>query len=281
MAIRWRQIGKEVRALMLIYGPTGVGKTVSIIKSVPYPAMYFECEERAVETTCRGNIDLAKMEQEGQFIRGHVDSLQDLAEELNTNEETIIKTYRSIVTDSFTYLMNVKLLREIQIESGESGIFDGPNVKKRPMVNMARTDPAGYGALASYMQRITESLGRFASAGLVVVVTALESDNPKWNRGLAAAPNFAGKEYGKTFPGAFDFIGRAERRIDGREFLTGSEGEPVENENYGKVVYPPRVYFESDEEESFMAKWSGPKLDKSYMNLNITKILNYQPKGST
>jgi hypothetical protein len=256
MAVRWRDPQQKNRALCLIYGPTGVGKTVSCLKSAPKPIYYYECEQRPVEQTCEGNVDL----QDGIKI-GHIESFEDLIDEITERRAEIASEAKTVIVDSYTYLMNTTLLGQIQRETGKAGVFEKSN---RELVNLGRTDMAGYGAMAALMKQVSAALGNLASDGLVVIITALEKDDPKWNRDLAAGPNLAGKAFGDDMPGFFDLIGRVQ----------------THRNSEGKVMYPPAVFFQSDEDNSYLAKWSGPQLDKPFLPLNWEKILNYKRKES-
>jgi hypothetical protein len=118
----------------------------------------------------------------------------------------------------------------------------------------------GYGGLSSHMFRLTAALGRLSQAGKIVIVTALLTENPKWNRELAAAPALKGKEFPANMPGFFDLIGLVEHRKD----------------DNGKLVYPPRVRFQSPD-DSFVAKFTGVG-NKTQGPLNINKILMLNQK---
>lgn len=247
--MRIRTAQSSDRAFVMVYGSTGVGKTASSLQSVPRRTLYLQLEPRPVERACEGVID-----DWDEIDIGHPEDFLDLFNYLKDNYNEIIEKYNSVVVDSFSFLMNVTLLGDIEAETGEAQVFEKKN---RPLVNMGRTDITGYGSLSSLMKRLCKILGRIASEGLIVVVTALQADNPKWNRELAAGPALAGKEFPRDMPGYFDLIGRAESRLD-------EEGNPV---------YPPKIYFRSDEEESFLAKWSGPPLEKPALLLDWQKIL--------
>jgi len=252
MVVRWRDPQQKNRALCLIYGPTGVGKTVSCLKTAPKPCVYYECEQRPVEQTCEGNVDLTQ-----GFRLGHISTFEDLLDDITENREEIVANSKSVIVDSYTYLMNTTLLGQIQRETGKAGVFEKSG---RELVNLGRTDMAGYGALSALMKQVSAALGNLASDGLVVIITALERDDPKWNRDLSAGPNLAGRAFGDDMPGFFDLIGRVQ----------------THRNEAGKVVFPPEVYFQSDETNSFCAKWSGPMLDKPYLPLNWETILNYK-----
>jgi hypothetical protein len=145
------------------------------------------------------------------------------------------------------------LLGAIEEETGAAGVFD---TKKRRLVNSSRTDQTGYGALASWMKRLMKILGNYAKGGLNVVCVSLLTDAPKWNKELAAAPAFAGREFNRDFPAYFDLIGLVESRMD----------------KDGKTVYPPKVSFRSDD-GLFVAKWTGPNNGKTMGPLDWSKIL--------
>jgi len=115
----------------------------------------------------------------------------------------------------------------------------------------------GQGVRNQLMFRITNLLMKYAQAGKIVIVTALLSESPKWNRSLSAAPALAGKEYPTNAPGYFDLIGKLEDRFKD-----------------GKKVFPPMVRFERplDDEDAFICKYTGIG-DKRSGPLNITKIL--------
>ncbi|MBA7661445.1 hypothetical protein ES703_69462 [subsurface metagenome] len=250
--MRWRELSDTSEGVFaLIYGPTGVGKTVSSLKSLPKTCRYYECDPKGVDRTLKGNVDFKGIK------RGHPKSYEDLKADIEDNFDDIIENYKSMFIDGLSFFMNIELLGEIQRETGDAKVFDS---KDRPLVNQARTDKTGYGALAALMNRFCGIVGQIASGGVVVVIAALQSDDPKWNRELSAGPSLAGKEFPKNMPGFFDLIGRVEkmgRREDGTQ------------------IFPPKVYFDSDEEESFMARWSGPALTKPYLPLDWKRILAY------
>ena len=246
-----RKPTKTHRAFALIYSPTGVGKTVSSIRTSPRPIRYYEAEPRPVERACEGVCDLTNVDI------GHPENFVDLLDDITENYQDIINNYKTVIVDSLTFLMNVTLLGEIERETGEANVFEK---SARPLVNMGRTDQTGYGSMASLMKRLCGLLGRIATEGVLVICTALQTDNPKWNRDLAAAPALAGREFPRDMPGYFDIIGRVEMR-------RGEDGE---------VLYPPTVWFASDESDSFLAKWSGPPLPRPYTLLNWEKILNFK-----
>lgn len=257
--MKWRDPSEvEVdRVLALIYGPTGVGKTVSTLKTLPQPIVYIECEPKGVDRTCKGHIDIPLWIKEKKLRHGRPDNYDDLKDTLTKDEDKIIGKFKSLFIDGLSYFMGVELLGQIQEETGRADVFESKN---RPMVNLGRTDQAGYGAIASLMNRITGVIGNIAAQGVVVVITALQADDPKWNRELAAGPALAGKKFAEDMPGFFDLIGRVETKTN----------------KDGKAIHPPKVWFQSGEDEAFTAKWSGPELEKPFFPLNWKTILEYK-----
>ena len=246
--MKFRDPDKEQkRTFALIYGETGVGKTVSTLMTAPRPILYFECEPRPVERTAEG-IDMTDIKI------AHPENFFDLFDFVSENQKKIAEKYKTVFIDSLSFLMNVTLLGEIEEESAKAEVF---NTEKRPIVSLGRTDWAGYGALGSLMKRLCALLGKTAVEGSIVICSALLDDRPKWNRELSAAPAFAGKDFPRDMPSYFDIIGLVEER---------------KNEQ-GEVIYPPIIRVKSD--GSFLAKWTGKPLKGSYGVLDWKKILEY------
>jgi hypothetical protein len=263
--MKWRDPSEEERdrMLALIYSPTGKGKTVSTVKSLPQPFVYYECEPKPLDRTCKGNVPILQWIKEGKVKHGRPESYDDFKDNLVEMEDEIISNYKAVFIDGLSYFMRVELLGEIQVETAKADVFES---KKRDLVNMGRTDKAGYGAIASLMNRITGVIGNVAAQGVIVVITALQADDPTWNRELAAGPALAGKKFAEDMPGFFDLIGKVTSKVKEKK---------VDNVMIEKIVYPPVVWFESDKDEAFTAKWSGPPLKKPYFPLDWKKILAY------
>jgi len=229
--MEFRKPGKAKEGGMaLIYGEPGVGKTVSTLLTCPKPCLYIECDPKPVERTGEGivNWDGIEIAQPTDFL--------DLFYWLSNNTDDIAKRYKSVVLDPFSFLINVILLGDIEDETARAEIFG----KNRPLVAMGRTDQSGYGTLASLGKRLCKVLGDISKEGLFIICIALLDDSPKWNRELAGAPGFVGKDFNKNYPAYFDMIGLVESRADSE----------------GNVIYPPYVTFSSPD-NSFVHKWSG------------------------
>ena len=232
---------------MLLYGGTGVGKTCSSLQTAPDPVMYLQTEPRSLKPSLDAagrtdlDIDVAVYEDWAGLI------------EFVANPKNFGR-HRTIVVDSYSHLMSVGLSTEIEDQAHEARTEKERAVK--PLASQTKLSQEGYGALSSLMFRLTAALGKLSRAGKIVIVTALLQESPKWNRELAAAPALKGREFPVNMPGFFDLIGLVEPRTEGD----------------GKIVYPPRVRFQSPD-DSFVAKWTGVG-NKTQGPLDISKILS-------
>ena len=233
---------------MMLYGPTGAGKTTSSLQSAPAPIMYIQTEPRSLKPS----LDAA----------GRPDRVIDVAvyEDWTGLMEFVASAknfehHRTVIVDSYSHLMSVGLSSELEDQAFEARTPQERLVK--PLVNQTKLSQEGYGALSSLMFRLTAGLGRLSRQGKVVIVTCLLQENPKWDRELAAAPALKGREFPVNMPGFFDLIGLVEPRTNGD----------------GQVIYPPRVRFQSPD-GSFVAKYTGPPGGKTEGPLDIEKILN-------
>ncbi|HRR45277.1 MAG TPA: AAA family ATPase [Mesotoga sp.] len=247
----FRKPGESKGIMALIYGETGVGKTVSTLDTCPKPCLYVEIDPKPVERTGGGivnfeNIDIA-----------HPENFIDLFTYINEQADEVVKRYKSVVIDPFSFLVNVVLLGDLEDETARAEVFGN----KRPLMNMGRTDLSGYGSLASLAKRLCKALGLLAVRGVNVICISLLDEAPKWNRELVAAPAFAGKEFNRDYPAYFDCIGLVQRREEG-----------------GEIVYPPVVIFDSPD-ESFVHKWSGQRKGRTVKGtLDWRKILRVSKK---
>lgn len=244
-----RQPEVNAGAMILLYGETGVGKTVSTLLTAPKPIYYVEVDPKPVERTALGVVDFS-----GITI-AHPENFLDLFEYINgPGQEEIPKSYKSLIIDPFSFLINVILLGDLEDETAKAEVFG----KSRPLLNLGRTDQAGYGSLASLAKRLCKGLGNIAIQGVAVICISLLDDSPKWNRDLVAAPAFAGREFNRDYPAYFDFIGLVERRMQDDQ-----------------LTFPPLVTFDSPD-TSFIHKWSGARKSSTRTikgPLNIQQIL--------
>jgi hypothetical protein len=232
--------------MILLFGLTGVGKTVSVLESSPEPVMYLQTEPRSLKPS---------LDAIGREVDVDVAVYQNFPGLMQfvTNPQNV-ERHRTIVVDSYTALMSINLSMEIEDEQ-----FEARPEKERAVKSLAsqvKLSQEGFGTLSSHMFRLTAALGKLSRLGKIVIVICLLQENPRWDRDLAAAPALKGREFPTNCPGYFDLIGLVETRTD----------------NDGKIVYPPRVRFQSLD-GSFTAKWTGVGT-RTHGPLDISKILN-------
>jgi hypothetical protein len=233
--------------MIQIYGPTGVGKTTTLIQTAPMPILYIQTEARSLKPS----LDAANRPDLDIDVAVYGD-FSDLIEFVATPSN--FERHRTVIVDSYSHLMSINLSSEIENQHFESRSEKERQVKS--LTSQTKLSQEGFGTLSSWMFRLTAALGRLSQVGKVVVVTALVQENPKWNRELAAAPALKGREFPVNMPGFFDLIGLVEPRVDGD----------------GKIIYPPRVRFQSPD-DSFVAKFTGTGT-KTQGPLDINKILS-------
>lgn len=237
---------KPEGSMNLIYGPTGVGKTVSTLQSVMDPVMYIRSEQRetrkAMRAVRRPDIKMKVVDH---------DNFDDLIGFCSGDGN--FKNVRSIVLDSASHLMNVRLSQEIQGEAYKAR--DSKKIDKK-LASQSKLTLEGYGVAANCMVRLCNIFMSLASKnGIHIIMLSLEESHPTWNRELVGAPAFMGKSFGDNFPGFFDLIGRVSSKKD----------------NDKNIQYPPKVTFQSPD-GNFVAKATGG-MTKFTWPLNWAKIL--------
>lgn len=240
--------------LILLYGDTGVGKSVTSLQTAMEPVLYFMFEPRnekkiliAAEKD-HGSIDVSFV-----HYKNWTETLESFADFTNFDD------YESIIIDSISHIISGDLSFEIVDENYES--MDKKAIGSKKIIYKSKMTLEGFGALGEQMLRFTNLLAKLAQQGKTVICLARTEQNPKFNRELFAAPALKGKDYAKNMPGFFDFIGYVEPRIKD-----------------GQNIYPPYVSFESDGD--FMAKWTGIIPEKGVRKkiLDIKKILEVSKK---
>lgn len=232
--------------LMMIYGDSGVGKSVTCIQTCPDPILYIMAEGRDVTKMLK-----AAQRPDVKIRFGFYTTWDDMMETV-TNVD-FFKPFKTIVIDSLSHLMSIGLSDEILEEN-----YNALDKKKmdKEMTMRVKMSVEGYGTLAGQMLRFTNAIAKLSQMGHLVVCIARTEQSPKFNRALQGAPALKGQEYSKHMQGFFDFIGMVEQRV-------------VD----GVIHYPPQISFESD--GSFMAKWTGlmPPSGVYRKPLDIEKIL--------
>lgn len=209
---------------MGLYGPTGVGKTVTLMKYILTKRMlYMKTENRNPHTS----MDVAERDLKKHPV-DVIDYPGDFEEFLGfISDERNFDPYDAIMLDSTTHLMNMDLSQAIENETFEA--LKDEEKSKRRLIRQTKKEFDGWGALAGQMFRILDPLAKRANEGTgkIVVCTFLHDSSPSWGREHINAPLVDGKKFGDNMGGFFDYIGFLEERF---------------NED-GKQVFPPLVHF--------------------------------------
>jgi hypothetical protein len=221
--------GKGVHCLF--YGKAGVGKTATILQTAEDPIFYLMAEGRSIDSTLKV-INRPDLRLKIGYYQGWDDLLTTMFNKGN------FAKIRTIFCDSMTHLMNVHLSDEILEEN-----FDARDKEKsvKDLTTRVKGTPEMYGALSKQMSRLMKACQELCVAGIDVVWSARDMDNPKWNTSLACGPAIAGKEFPRDMKGFFDFIGMLESRYN----------------EAGEIIYPPVV--SCDDDGAYLSKWTGIK----------------------
>lgn len=239
----------EIKAsgrMIMVYSATGVGKTVSILRSAPQPIAYIQTEPRSVQPSIDAALEAA--EEAGKPIKLRIGKELDVFQYKGIEDfiETLakdmpFKRHTTISVDGFSHLMNVVLAEEVTTEAFEAR--SEADKKKKRLAGLTKMTVEGQGVRNQLMFRCSNLLMKHAQGGKVVIITALEQSAPKWNRALSAAPALSAREFPINMPGFFDLIGILESRY----------------KEDGEKIFPPRVRFESDadDDDDFICKYTG------------------------
>ncbi len=234
--------------MILLYGESGVGKSVTSIQTAPDPIVYIMAEGR----------DCLKMLTAAQ--RPNVKIKFGLYEDFDDLMKTVTDISffdgaKTVIVDSLTHIMSICLSDEILDESYEA-MSAKDKLGGKDLAMRVKMSQEGYGTLSGQMLRLTAALTKLSQSGKEVICIARVEQAPKWDRSLAAAPALKGKEYSKYFTGFFDFIGLLDANVEN-----------------GQIVYPPLVSFQND--GSFISKWTGKMVPGGAVRkiLNIEKML--------
>ena len=232
---------------MLFYGKSGVGKSGTVLQTAEDPLLWIIAE--------RGQTDLTIKAINRPDIRlkvAYYEGWDDLLEFVYSLDN--FKKIKTTLFDGLTHVMNIHLADEIMDENYAA--MDKEKIEK-DLTMRVKLSQEGYGAMSKQMSRLMKGFENLTVAGIDVICTARDQENPKWNRELACAPALAGKEFPRDMKGFFDFIGLVETRFD----------------DNGEVVYPP--YVSCDDDGSFLSKWTGikPKGGVIRKPFNVTKMM--------
>jgi len=190
---------------ILVYGPTGSGKTRSAL-TLPDPICYINKEPKDPR------LVHASVEHGKKITYYEADGFNDMMEFLH--EQVMLASkgqceFESFFHDGLTFSASVyrNLLED---DRYKANLMEDPNSKKYPrpgMVDRFNMEQKDWGILSSMMARETYLLNKLSKFGKVVVSTAIDAEFPKWNQSIRIAPALMGKEFPKLIHGYFDLIG--------------------------------------------------------------------------
>ena len=257
--------------ITLVYGRTGVGKTVCSMAYSPDPVLYLAMEKRDYKHPLR-----VATETKGKMIKFQAAHYTDTISFIQILDDIIFhpekylyhgkngdEPFATIIVDSLTHFVTVDLPEELSAQA-EAERRSSKKTTAKELVSMTKMSEESYGAFAAHSVRIVNQLGTLAQEyGMNIVITALTENNPRWGRMYDVAPALAGKAFPKVLPGFCDLIGY----IDDR-YVRVDNGDGTFST---KLAYPPWIFFESLPDNHFMCKKTGIKLAKCPYNLG--KIL--------
>lgn len=235
-------------SLILLYGESGIGKTVTaIIEGVKMAmaqkkmAVYIAIENRNLDRNIevvQEHFNMTRLElDEWLHIETSDSDFEDVIKYLCTGKN--FKGVIIVIFDSITQMMCTDLTLEV-LEQAYNARSDADKSKKA-LTGKSKMTEEGYGTLAINMMRLMKQLEVLSARGRYVIATALTDSNPSWAKSLEYAPAITGKKFGTTFPGKCDFIGYVQRKKDK---ITRRE------------IYPPLVSYEV-KSDTHLVKWTG------------------------
>jgi len=242
--------------MMLFYGETGVGKTLSILISAPKPILWLPMERKDVKKNYGLAMELGKLSK-GDIDIAYYENWQD-SMDFFFNPESTAK-YSTIFPDGLTHLMGIDMLQEIENQSilgmkKSKDLMD--KIKDKPLAYLTKGGMENYGTLNTITIRMLEALTHLHEHGKCIVFSALLDENPAWNRELTASPLISGKAFSKSIPVFFGTIGLVISRLS----------------KEGQQQYPPKVMLRSNEGD-FMARFTGRPSSATTGPLDIQKIM--------
>lgn len=244
----YKDIKSKQGTLSMWYGASGCGKTSTLLQTCEDPIVYLNSEDRSIETT------LVAINRPGLRLKvGRYENFDDFMEGLADVEQ--FNGAKSIIVDSLTHTMNIKIQDELLAESYEA--LDKKKSIEKELIMRSKMSLESYGAMAVMMKRIMSLLQKLTQLGYDVHCTARVESTPKWDRNLAAAPALAGKEFSRDVVGWFDYIGLIQDNVD----------------ESGNIHYPPLVSCQTN--GSYLAKFTGVMPNNGMIKrpFNVQKIL--------
>ena len=266
----------SIGRIVLPYGETGVGKTVSIFASAPLPLAYLAGEPRPYRMSARAAERKELIEDETWFPFEYT-TWSELLDFIFTNDFT---KYATVALDGLSHIMIGDLAETIAEKSFEAQLQDlegstvAADIKNKAIkelksiINRNKLSLEGYGAISPEMSRLFKGLGLIAQQGKLVIITAKLQEYPKWDRTASAAPSLKGQEFAKHFAGFCDLIGLVEERF---EVSKDKNGNPIQGDKPRKV-FPPKISFECPADQTFIHKFTGVRPKKGGAPVELVRI---------
>jgi len=250
--------------VIVIYSGTGVGKTVSSLKTLKTPIFLINMESRdplraivASEMNFKLIPAAEAVAAEGDLCYNNYDG--DWRSARTFMETFDFSNYASIILDGGTELSKHSS-RACLAGNQEEMSEDRQEVMS--IKDESTLEWSDYSKLADQMDRMIEPLTAWAQKGKHIVINVLLADEMnEWKESFEGKPMFIGGKFGKSLPGKVDLIGMATRRYtfakdEKGENKLDSNGQPIT-----RLIYPPLVQFDPNGTQKFQSKWSGRRIN--------------------
>jgi hypothetical protein len=249
--VNWKNLKESQGNFLLIYGPSGGGKTATTLQTSEDPIAYFTAEKRKIETTMKA-INRPDLRMGVGVYEGFNDLIDTISEFPARDGKREVKT-KTVVIDSFTHLMAAQLAFEILDQDYAAKTPEEQNAIIKELTMMVKLSKESYGSIADNMLRLMNGLQNLTMAGYDVVCTARAEERPKYNKALGYGPSLAGQKFGNIMPGYFDFIAMLEPAEH------EADDDPPAIDADIKVLWKYHAPLASfDNNDSYLAKWTGP-----------------------
>lgn len=240
--------------VVMVYGESGIGKSLNCIPKKED----IGAGERVLYVQVEGNNPIPELQALGYAI-DHIDVIQYAGStwrewrEFVNNAKDIAKSYRYMVIDSFTQLMELTFNEIVEETKGKRSEKD--KTKTFSMGDEVKAEQADYGAIGQHMIRFFNSLDIYKSLGVHIVFTAKLAVNDNYVK----YPMMVGKYFADKLPYYVDILGYAE----------------AQGLSEDKKYRLPKVRFFSKDGD-FKAKMRAVDAKKAYKiySLNIAKIID-------
>ena len=250
--LSYRSIEESQGNFMLVYGPPKVGKTCTILQSCELPVIYLTAEKRKVKTTVKA---INRPDLDGKLKIGVYESFSDCIDTVFDLKR--FEGAKTIVLDSLTHLMAAQLAYEILDQDYAAKTDAERDAIVKELTMSTKLSKESFGAIADNMLRLMNGLQNLTMAGYDVVVTARDSEHPKYNRTVAYGPALAGQKFGNIMPGYFDFIAMLESPEHTDK--DGNEIPPPPHDSTMEVLWRYHAPLASfDRSDLYLAGWTGP-----------------------